>query len=272
MTTAGKIPPPESFHVPLWPGETAEKGPSLEVFPPFSPGPEGAPTVVFLPGGGYIRLSPYECRWAEALRASGCGAAVVRYRVAPAGRFPDPLEDAARAIRLLKTHANEWGLASRQWVLFGASAGGHLAALTATRPDWLPGKRDDLAGTVSARVDRLVLAYPVITASAPWRHGSLNAITHGDPAPYSWDDLSPERHVTSETPPVFLFHAAGDAEVSVENSLLFARSCWEKNVPAELHVFSRGGHGYRFAFDPRVASRWQGMLHQWLGLNLEKHE
>jgi len=263
------LPPVEPEIVPLWPDGSPHNPPdgprpSLEIYRPFTDTHAGA-TFVIIPGGGYSILSPYHRLMAEWFRSLGYAAVVVNYRLKP-HRYPAPFADALRAIRLVRHHGEEWDLPVQRLALYGGSAGGHLAALVATRPDWYRDPHDDLAGRVSARPDRLILMYPVISASAPYRHGSFN--NWFDPAaPASLhDDVSPEKHVTRDTPPVILFHAADDTNVTVENSLDFARACRAAGVPAELHVYPRGGHGRAFSYDPELSPRWRETLRQWLAL------
>jgi acetyl esterase/lipase len=219
---------------------------------------------VILPGGGYGSLSPYERLYAEFFRSLGYGAAVVDYRVGP-NPYPAAYADGLRALRLVRRHGAEWGLASRRIVLLGASAGGHLAALVATRPDFYRDPQDELAGQVSARPDGLILLYPVISAVAPYRHAASFSHWFGPEASEALRSaVSPELHVTRDNPPAIIFHAADDPVVPVENSLVFARACWRAGVPAELHVFPRGGHGFRFAYDAEVSPRWRDLVRQWL--------
>ncbi len=262
------LPPVEPQVVPLWPEGSPHnpaKGPrpTLEIYRTFAGERMAGATVVIIPGGGYAMLSPYERLTAEWFRGLGYNAVVVNYRVKP-HRYPVPFADALRAMRLVRHHGAEWSLPVQHIVLYGGSAGGHLAALVATRPELHLDPHDDLAGRVSARPDRLVLMYPVISSTEPYRHGSFR--NWFDPAaPDSiHDDVSPEKHVTHDTPPVILFHAADDRSVIVDNSFAFARACWSAGVPAELHVYPRGGHGRAFSYDPEVSPRWRETLRQWL--------
>jgi hypothetical protein len=130
--------------------------PNLEIFYPLAAASVVPVTMVICPGGGYGGLSPYEREMAIYFRALGYTAVVVNYRVAP-NRYPAPYADAARAIRLLRQHAGEWKIPAKKIALMGGSAGGHLAALVATRPNLYADPNDDLAATVSARPDRLIL-------------------------------------------------------------------------------------------------------------------
>jgi len=135
----------------------------------------------------------------------------------------------------------------------------------ATRPDLHLDPEDDLAGKISALPDRLILAYPVISAVKECAHcRSFTRLLAPNPSDEIRRELSPELHVSAQTPAVFLFHAADDKVVSVENSIAFARACWAKQVPAELHVFPRGGHGRVFAYAADVSPRWRELLREWL--------
>src|SRR5688572_25474399 len=167
---------PETRREPLWPDGSPNNPadgprPALEIYYPFVPENSIAATIVICPGGGYVTLSRYERLFAEFFRGLGYTAVVVNYRVAP-HRHPAPYADATRAIRLLRKNAAAWKVPAHNLALMGGSAGGHLAALVATRPDFLRDPADDLAATLSARPDRLILAYPVISAVAPYGHSA----------------------------------------------------------------------------------------------------
>ena len=265
----GSLRSADSVVVPLWPDGSphnppGQTRPTLEIFAPFSPDHSIPATVVILPGGGYTVISRYERLFAEYFRALGYTAVVVTYRVTP-NRHPAPYADATRAIRLLRANMQEWKVPAQNLALMGGSAGGHLAALVATRPDFHLDPEDDLAGKLSARPDRLILAYPVISAvneCADCR--SFERLLEPNPSDELRRQLSPELHVSAQTPPAFIFHAADDAQVPVENSIAFARACWAKQVRAELHVFPRGGHGRVFAYAADVSPRWRELLREWL--------
>ena len=254
--------------VPLWadgsPNNPAEGArPMLEIFSPFDPAHAIAATIVILPGGGYGGLSPYERLFAEYFRGLGYTAAVVTYRVAP-HRYPAAYADATRAIRLLRANAKEWNVPAQRLALMGGSAGGHLAALVATRPDLYRDSEDDLTTTIPARPDRLILAYPVISAVTDPHRRSFDRLLGSDAPEELRQQVSPELHVSAATPACFVFHAADDTQVPVAHSILFARACWDAKVPAELHVFPRGGHGRLFAYAADVSPRWRALLEQWL--------
>ncbi len=269
FTAAPELPPIEPRVIPLWPDGSPNNPasgprPVLEVYRAFPPARSVDITIVIVPGGGYGILSPFERLYAEYFRALGYSSVVVNYRVGPTNRYPAAYADGLRAMRLVRQHGAEWGLSTKRIVLLGGSAGGHLAALIATRPDFYRDPEDDLAGKVSARPDRLILLYPVISTVASYRHGSFKNWFAADTPMSAYAAVSPEIHVTKENPPVIIFHAADDTNVTVDNSIDFARANWAAGVPAELHVFPHGGHGYRFAYDAEVSQRWRELVLQWL--------
>lgn len=255
--------------IPLWPegshnNPAAGRRPSMEIYRPFSPEHSIPATIVILPGGGYSSLSAFERLFAEYFRGLGYTAVVVNYRVAP-NRYPAPYADAARAIRLLRARGSEWGVPAQNLALMGGSAGGHLAALVTTQPKIYRDPDDEYAETVSIVPDRLILAYPVISAVKECAHcQTFERLLGPNPPAELRRRLSPELHVSAQTPPVFLFHAADDPLVPVENSIVFAQACWAQKVPAELHVFPRGGHGRLFAYAADVSPRWRALLQEWL--------
>jgi acetyl esterase/lipase len=266
----------DSRVVPLWPEGSANNPPDgptpvLEIFSPVVPAHAQRATIVILPGGGFAGISPYERRFGEYFAALGYPAVVVRYRVAPQ-RHPASFADAARAIRLVRKHGKKWQLPFDRIALLGGSAGGHLAAMIATQPDLYRDPDDDLAASISARPDRLILLYPVITAIEPFAYASFERLL----GPNATDELkaqvSPERHVTPNTPATLLIHAADDSVVKVQNSIVFAEACWRAKVPAELHVYPRGGHGKQFAYDAEMSPLWRDVVQHWLTRWLSENE
>lgn len=260
--TVKDLPSPFPVRVPLW--DNAGDVPFLEIFPALlSPAAIDA-TVILFPGGGYAGLSPYDgAPLAEFFRALGLGTAVVHYRVAPA-RFPDPYHDATRAIRLVRCHGGAWRLPARRIILMGLSAGGHLAALAATAPDLSIHPDDDLKDAVPANSDGLILGYPVIRTASGFGHSSIDRLLGPDAPEEERRKISPELLVTPSTPPAFLFHAADDDVVNAANSIAFAQACWSSGVRAHLHLFPRGGHGYRFFQDPAIGLPIRDLLRHWI--------
>lgn len=252
------------FTIPLWPADHTQAAPDLflEVhLPARERGP--VPAVVIHPGGGYARRAPHEGSPVAAFFAErGIAGIVAHYRVAP-HRFPAPMADSARALRLVRSRSQEWNLA-RIGVL-GFSAGGHLACATAGRPDLHRDPLDDLASTQSARPDFLIAAYPVVTFLPPFAHeGSVSNLLGPEPALEYRELLSHERHVTPDHPPAFLFHTAEDQAVPVENVLQLAGSLRKAAVPFALHVFPLGRHGLGLAAGMPGADAWPALAASWI--------
>lgn len=228
--------------------DSAERRPRLAGYPV-----AGAPAVLVLPGGGYHVQAPHEAepiaRW---LNGMGLGAFVLYYRVAP-DRHPAPLQDARAALRFLRRYD---GVDPERIGVLGFSAGGHLAAsLSVGVP--VSGESDD------PRPDLAVLCYPVISFERWSERGSVRNLIGEKSTSDSRIALSVEQHVDSVTPPTFLWHTAADELVDVRNSLLFAESLAEAEIPYELHVFPQGKHGLGLAEEDPVVGQWTGLCRQW---------
>lgn len=262
-------PPP----IPLWAGgapgalgTAATDVPSISLYRP-SLAATGRAAMVVCPGGAYAGLADHEGHDAALwLNALGITAAVLKYRLGPRYHHPSQVQDAARAVRLLRTHAREWGIDAGRIGVWGFSAGGHLASTLATRfDDGNPGS-DDPVERVSSRPDLAVLAYPVITMADGLTHrGSRRNLLGTNPPSGLIAELSNETRVTARTPPTFIFHTADDKEVAVDNSLLFSAALRAAAVPHELHVFETGRHGVGLAKDDPGLSVWPALLKSWLG-------
>lgn len=239
-------------------------------------------SVILCPGGGYEWLSPREAQpVADAFAANGWQPWVLSYTVAGPEVTPGdrPLRQLAWAVAQVRRQQAD-GLPV---VVCGFSAGGHLAASLAVH--WR-----DAAGWAapghSGRPDGVVLGYPVITAGPYAHRPSLEALLGKEPQGAGRADwarqaayFSLERHVTADTPPVFLWHTAADELVPVQNSLLFAQALAEKKIPFELHIYPQGVHGLSLATpeveepekqrwaDPHVAE-WFADCIRWLDLTL----
>jgi acetyl esterase/lipase/ketosteroid isomerase-like protein len=260
------------FHL-LWPGGApgalgdgpADK-PKLTVYRA-ADGEANGTAVVVCPGGSYARLaSDHEGRQvAEWLNSLGVSAFVLQYRLGPRYRHPVPLNDAQRAVRLVRARAAEWGVDPARVGILGFSAGGHLASTVATQgAEGSPGA-DDVVERESARPDFAVLAYPVISLEGPSAHSGSRRNLLGDPAdPALVAQLSSEQRVTARTPPTFLFHTADDQTVPVANSLLFFEALQRAGVAGELHVFPHGKHGVGLAPADPVLSAWPRLCASWL--------
>ena len=263
--TLPSIPSVELLPAPGDSGKAEGNRPRLWIHRPESL-PAKAPAVVVCPGGGYARLvmdrAGHEV--ARRLNAAGAAAFVLEYRVKP-NRHPAPLDDAQRAVRMIRARAAEWGIDPERIGIAGFSAGGHLAATAGTL--WDRGKADaaDPVERASCRPDFQALIFPVITFVEPSAHaGSMKNLIGPDADAALREALSPERHVTAEAPPAFLLHAADDDVVSPENSFLMVRALRKAGVPVEFHLYERGGHGFGFAEDDPYLSTWAERWVDWM--------
>ena len=273
--TAAALPPESQAPLPLWPdGAPGALGHQAKDIPTLTPfiAPAGSATgaaLVICPGGGYVGLAPHEgedyARWLNTLGISGF---VLKYRLGSAGyRHPRMLQDAARAMRLVRFHAADWKLDPKRVGIIGSSAGGHLASTLLTHFD--PGQRDaeDPIDRLSCRPDLGVLCYAVITMGELTHGGSRTSLLGDNPSPELIHELSNELHVTPQTPPCFLFTTFDDAAVPVENSLEFAAALRRAKVPFELHVYQHGAHGMGLGsrnYDPSKWHPWVGECARWL--------
>lgn len=230
------------------------------------PGGPGGPAVIVCPGGAYVNLAPHEgAPFAELFASHGMAAFVLTYRRKP-DYFPAPYADAARAVRLVRSMAGELGIDPARVALMGFSAGGHLAATVATQPDLHHDPDDDLVGRFSARPDRVILGYPVMSFVSHPHLGSIKNLLGPDTLHTSPQarQMSNELHVTSKNPPAFIFHTFDDAGVPVQNAIMFARACADHGVNCELHIFEHGRHGVGLALDDPRLRVWGDLLIAWL--------
>jgi acetyl esterase/lipase len=258
--------------IPLWEtrapgalGDTDADRPTLTIYRA-ARGPSGTGVVV-APGGGYGALAmDHEGRQVAAyFNAMGVSAFVLKYRLGPKYRHPIELGDAQRAIRLVRTRAQEFGVLPDRVGMMGFSAGGHLTATAGTHFD--AGKADaaDAIDRTSSRPDFLILGYPVITFDPTATHaGSVRNLLGENPDPNLVELLSNEKHVTAQTPPTFLFHTTADSGVPAENSVRFYLALKAAKVPVEMHIFENGPHGVGLALGDPALSMWPTLLTNWL--------
>lgn len=223
--------------------------------------------IIVAPGGSYGALAiDHEGRQVASLfNAMGITAFVLKYRLGPRYHHPLQLGDAQRAIRTVRSRADEFGVATDRIGMMGFSAGGHLTATAGTHFD--AGRRDaeDPIERVSSRPDFLILAYPVISFDPAIAHaGSVRNLLGENPDPKLIEDLSNDRRVGPDTPPTFLFHTTADAGVPVENSVRFYLALRKAKVPAEMHLFENGPHGVGLALGDPALSTWPALLANWL--------
>src|SRR5579875_3767145 len=275
---------------PLWPttepAQQTEPAPTLRAFLPYPSKACGAAIIVF-PGGGYVTLAPHESDpVAEWLTTLGIVGFVLDYRLAtvkadaeapgksqdspgrgtfPLTKRPPMLEDAARAVRTVRANASKWGIAPDRIGVLGFSAGGHLATTLATHFDAGTPHHADPIERVSSRPDLVIAIYPVVSLVEPYAHAWCRKCLLGDDPPQELlEELSPERRVTANTPPMFLVHSVDDDGVPPANSLKLALALSEASVPYELHIYQGGGHGYGLARQTPYAQDWPRRCAHWL--------
>jgi acetyl esterase/lipase len=253
--------------MPLWPdgapgalGTEAKDTPTLT---PFFPDPAKATgaAIVICPGGGYAGLAPHEGEgYARFLNQQGIVGLVLKYRLGSGGyHHPAMLQDAARAVRLVRARAGEWKLDPKRIGIMGSSAGGHLTSTLLTHFDSGKPEATDPIEKQSSRPDIGILCYPVITMGEFTHRGSKENLLGKDPSPEMVHELSNELQVTSQTPPCFLWHTVEDKGVAVENSLQFAQALRKAGVPFDLHIYEKGAHGLGLGSREYDPSRW----HPW---------
>jgi acetyl esterase/lipase len=224
--------------------------------------------VIICPGGGYglLALEREGTLVARRLNAIGVSAFVLKYRLKEYGH-PAPLRDVLRAIRLVRSQAARWQVEPDHIGVMGFSAGGHLAASAGTLFDAPEGRTGAELDRVSARPDFLVLVYPVITMTGPFTHvGSRNNLIGPHPSGALAEHLSADLQVTRQTPPAFLVHGGTDRTVPAENSVLFYSALRRNGVPAELHVYEEGPHGFGLEPATGPVADWLIRCTEWMGM------
>ena len=238
-----------------------------------------APTrtaIIVMPGGGYDRLS--DCKeqapvgeyFSQKLHVTTF---VLFYRLVQKNgvyRYPIPMWDAQRAIKLVRYRSNQYGFDPNKLGVFGFSAGGHLATMMAVHSATdFKLDRHDVVDALNGRPNFLGLGYPIISM-LPDEFASPNSLGHLLQGYEGRALVSLERHlsgqynVTPHAPPTFLFESLDDAQISPQNSVLFAGALQEARVPHETHLFPHGKHGAGLASDIPQESEWPRMFHDWL--------
>jgi len=273
-------PAPGHTETPIWPGEppdskpaagpeidtTTNKEPLIAGKPLIRLGNVAIPTmtlyrpkdrntgaaVVVFPGGGYrilaIDLEGTEvCDW---LTSSGFACVLLKYRVPDSGPYPkssQALEDAQRAVGLVRSHAAEWQIDPHRIGVLGFSAGAHLAAALSTHFDQRLYKPVDAADQTSCRPDFAAVIYPGYLAPSEQNLA-----------------LNPEIHVTGQTPPTFLLQTEDDRVAHVESSLAYYVALKNANVPVEMHLYTEGVHGYGLRRTALPVTAWPPLVETWL--------
>ena len=238
--------------------------PTLSVFLPAADKTNGS-AVIICPGGGYHALMVQrEGRdLAMAFAELGVTAFVLKYRLPDDGIMVDksigPLQDAQQAIKIVREGQKEWNIDIDKIGIMGFSAGGHLAAMTGTQFDF---PRIENSSGTDLRPDFMILIYPVISFTDSIGHmGSRSFLLGPSPSAEKILQYSNEFQVTKNTPPAFITHGGDDTVVPVSNSIGFFEALREKNIPAELHIYAKGEHGY---LETPSFEEWFGRLRHWM--------
>ncbi len=240
--------------------------PTLTAFLP-QPGKSVGTAVIICPGGGYtvVAMGHEGYEIAEAFQKMGVAAFVLKYRLPSDQSMQDksigPLQDAQRAIQLVKTNAKQWNIDTAKVGIAGFSAGGHLAASAGThfRHDYITNKEG-----ISLRPAFMVLGYPVISFTDTLTHlGSRNNLIGKNPSEEMIKEYSNELQVTPQTPPAFIFQAEDDGTVKVENSIVFYQALHNKGVEAKLLLYPKGGHGFGLN-NATTTSKWMDECQKWM--------
>lgn len=231
--------------------------------------PDGS-ALLIIPGGGYswvvIDKEGYEgARW---FTRRGITTYVLRHRLPHQGwaaGADTPLQDAQRAMRVIRARAAQDEVDPTRITVMGFSAGGHVAGSLATRFNQNVYDPIDAADTLSAKPDLAALIYPVVTVRAAHAHpGSRRNLLGDNPDDARVAAYSLETNPPADTPPTFLMHAADDPAVPVENSLNLFTALRSASVPTEMHIFERGGHGFGLrGLETNSARTWPDLFLNW---------
>ncbi len=238
--------------------------PTLEIYLPVQKTSISA-AVIICPGGGYMRhvYRVEGIKIAEAFLRKGIAAFILKYRLPSDSIMKDksigPLQDAQQAIKIVRQRAAEWNLDPGKIGIMGFSAGGHLASTAGTHfgKSYVPNDEN-----ISLRPDFLILVYPVISMTDENTHKLTRTNLLGNKAEADRIALfSNELQVDKNTPITWLTHAGDDMSVSVDNSIFFYRELVRNNVPAEMHLYPAGGHGFVLKMPP---DEWMQPLFEWM--------
>lgn len=225
--------------------------------------------VLIIPGGGYhhVTYNFSGLQLAKWFNTLGMSAFVLKYRLPHSPdlviRQDGPVQDAERAMQLIRSRAAEWQIDPARVGALGTSAGGHLAAILGTSPEDVT-RQQDAVSSLSYAPDFLILISPVITFQDGVHQGSRNNLLGPDPAPELITKYSAELQVNKHTPTTFLAHAANDPAVDPSNSLLFAQALLAHHIPLSLHLFPTGKHAIALRNNPGSTNMWTSLCEEWL--------
>jgi acetyl esterase/lipase len=273
--------------IPLWPGEppggagykpqTLPAGwnptwlrnvarPDLHVFRPSKP---NGHALLVMPGGAYLFVSIGNegVDLAKRMTALGTTVFVLTYRLPGEGWTPRadvPLQDAQRAVRLIRAHASKYGISADTVSAIGFSAGGNLAATLATQHAEHVYSAVDATDSLSAKPFAAGLIYPVVSMMKPWTHEVSRRMLLGDnPTDAEVAHRSAELHVDADTPPTFLAHAMDDTDVPIENSIRMMDALRKTKRPVEAHFFQEGHHAFGVGRPNTPSAQWIDLFHAW---------
>jgi acetyl esterase/lipase len=242
--------------------------PGMYAFFPSAQENKGA-AVLICPGGGYERLAYVVSgtQLAKWFNTIGISAFVLNYRLPNSPdlvqRETGPLQDAQRAIKIIRANAAKWGIKADKIGVQGSSAGGHLASLLGTATEDVAGIHDPL-DSVSFHPNFIILVSPVIDLGTYAHAGSRKNLLGENPSRELMNKYSTQNNVSVATPPAFIVHAFNDKAVVPMNSLLFYKALLEHKVVASLHIFPQGGHAIALRNNPGSTEQWPGLCEAWM--------
>lgn len=242
--------------------------PGMYAFFPGKQENKGA-AVVICPGGGYDHLAYIVSgtQLAKWFNTMGISAFVLNYRlpVSPdiQNRSIAPLQDAQRAIRIIRANAVKWGIKPDKIGIMGSSSGGHVASTLGTHTEDVSAIRDSL-DNVAFNPNFMILVSPVISMGRYAHQGSVKNLLGPNPAKEMLDKYSNELQVTNATPPTFIADAVNDKTVNPMNSLLFYQALLQHNVQVSFHAFPQGGHAIALRNNPGSTQLWTNLCEAWL--------
>lgn len=243
--------------------------PTLTVYLPAKEKANGT-AVVICPGGGYgvLAVGHEGVDIARKFNEQGIAAFVLKYRLpnTKVSSKPEiaPLQDAQQALLTVRKRAKEWNLNPERVGIMGFSAGGHLASTAGTHFGQTHIENPE---KISIRPDFMLLIYPVISSDSKIAHqGSFNNLLGKEASPEKSKEYSNELRVTPQTPPTFLVHASDDGAVPANNSVVFYQALIQHKIPAELHIYQNGGHGFGLN-NKTTQDYWFDRCVNWLASN-----
>lgn len=240
--------------------------PTLKIYAPKKEINTGT-AVIICPGGGYhiLAIDKEGYKIAEYFQSIGVTGIVLKYRLPDdelvSNKSIVPLMDAQQAIRMVRENAAKWNIDPQKIGIMGFSAGGHLAATASTHFNTVVG---DVKSTTSVRPDFSILVYPVITCLEHGHAGSRINLIGEKATPDQVYRFSNELWVNKDTPPVLLIHASDDHAVPVENSIRYYQQCVKNGVPASMHIFESGGHGFGMYGAKGAGKKWPEIMTDWM--------